>query len=303
VMGVGDFRDFPDGVHGNPSGGHPDYPYLNDQSMTADASLVQAALNALTIGDGVDTPESSTEALYRSVTGTCGDGSGGYGEACFRTASHAIIVHVTDAPFHNGPDPTNDYSRSPPVPPDAHGWTETLAALTAHDIRVAGAAISSGPPIPPLETYDSQADLTALAMATSSRGASGSVTVYQCEGGQVSTAIVDGIVDLVGSVSQDVSSRTADDPSDGLDATRFIRTITPVASSRSIDHMDATTFYGVPGGATLTFDVTFVNDFQPHQAHVQLFRAYIDVIDVATGAALDRRNVYIVVPSLDGTLT
>ena len=303
VMGVGDFRDFPDGVHGRARATNPDYAYTNRQSMTANMSLVEGALNALTIGDGIDLPEASTEALYRTVTGACADGSGGFGTPCFRTMSHPIIVHVTDAPFHDGPDPTNDYSRSPPVPVDAHGWTETLAALTTRNVEIVGAAVSSGPPIPPLEMFDSQSDLTALAMATGSRAASGSTTVYRCEGGQVSTAVVNGIVELVGSLTQDVSARSVDDTSDSVDATRFIRALSPVSATRSIDHMDATTFYGVPGGTTLRFRVEFLNDFQPAQAHAQLFRAYIDVFDAASGVTLDRRNVYILVPSIDGLLT
>jgi len=295
-MGVGDFRDFPDGVHGNPSGPDPDYPYMNRQSMTTDAALVQSALNALTIGDGIDIPEATTEALYRTVTGTCSDGSGGFGAPCFRASTHPIIVIVTDAPFHDGSDPTNDYSVTPPVPPDAHAWTDMLAALEAQHVQVVGAAI--GTTVGLFTHYLSQPDLNALAMATMSRAESGSTTVYQCDGGHVSTALVNGVLDLVGSATQDVSARTIDDPSDAVDATHFIGAITPVSSNRSIDHMDATTFYGVPGGATVTFDVAFQNAFQISQP-----RAYIEVFDVASGASLDRRNVYVVVPSSLGLLT
>jgi hypothetical protein len=35
---------------------------------------------------------------------------------------------------------------------------------------------------------------------------------------------------------------------------------------------------------------------------VQLYRAFIEVFDVATSTALDRRNVYIVIPREDGGL-
>jgi hypothetical protein len=301
-MGVGDFRDFPDGVHGSAAGTDPDYPYTNRQSMTTDVAMVQSALNALMIGDGIDLPEATTEALYRTVTGTCADASGGFGAPCFRTASHPIIVLVTDAPFHDGSDPANDYSASPPVPPDAHSWMAMLAALNAQHVQTVGVAIGTRVTVIDTE-YDSQPDENALAMATASRAESGSTTVYRCDGGQVSGAVVNGIVDLIGAATQDVSARTVDDPSDSVDATRFIGAITPVSSNRSIDHMDTTTFYGVPGGATVTFDVAFQNAFQMSQPHVQLFHAYIEVFDVASGTTVDRRNVYVVVPDSLGLLT
>jgi hypothetical protein len=269
--------------------------------MTTNVSLVQSALDALTIGDGIDLPEATTEALYRTVTGTCADASA-FGAPCFRSASHPIVVLVTDAPFHDGTDPSNDYSASPPVPPDAHSWTDMLAALNAQHVQTVGVAIGTMVSVI-ITHYDSQPDENALAMATMSRGASGSTTVYQCDRGHVSGSVVNGIVDLVGAATQDVSARTLDDTSDMVDATRFIGAITPVSSNRSIDHMDTTTFYGVPGGATVTFDVAFQNTFEMSQAHVQLFRAYIEVFDVPTGATLDRRNVYVVVPSSLGLLT
>ena len=100
---------------------------------------------------------------------------------------------------------------------------------------------------------------------------------------------------------QDVSARSLDDTSDSVDATRFIRAITPVRATRATS-FDATTFYGVAAGTTVTFDVTFENDFQQSTDRVQIFRAYIEVFDVASGTALDRRNVYIVVPAVGGVL-
>ena len=147
-----------------------------------------------------------------------------------------------------------------------------------------------------------QAHLTALAMATNSRAADGSATVYRAMMGRVSDSAVNGIVDLVGVATQDVSARSIDDTTDAVDATQFITAITPAHASRSIGSMDATTFYGVPGGTTVTFDVTFVNNSQPAQGHVQLYRAYIEVFDVASSTALDRRNVYIVIPAMGGSI-
>jgi len=66
--------------------------------------------------------------------------------------------------------------------------------------------------------------------------------------------------------------------------------------------MDATTFYGVPGGTTVTFEVEFVNDFLPHEDRVRIFRAQIEVHDLPGRTPLDTRNVYVVVPARDGSI-
>jgi hypothetical protein len=117
----------------------------------------------------------------------------------------------------------------------------------------------------------------------------------------VTTAVVDGIVDLVAAETQDVSARSIDDTSDAVDATRFIKAIRPVWAS-SATSFDDTTFYGVSGGTTVRFSIAFQNDFRPHEYHVQIYRAYIEVHDVPGMTPLDTRNVYIVVPAIGGVL-
>lgn len=294
VMGVGDFRDFPVDPYGDPG----DWAIQVRQPMTSDIPAVQSALNALAAGGGNDGPEASTEGLFVSSAGACSTGSG-FGGACFRDASHPIIVHVTDAEFHNGPSAANNYSGVS----GAHSWTETIAAMNAQNVKVVGVAIDATPPgFPPgFFPVVARPELEALATATSSRGADGALTVYTAASGNVSTSVVDGIVDLIGSATQDVSARSLDDTSDTVDATRFITAITPARATRAVS-FDATTFYGVAGGTEVTFDVTFVNDFQPEMTRVQLFRAYIEVFDAASSTGLDRRNVYIVIPAEGGVL-
>ncbi len=291
VMGVGDFRDFPIDPYGSPG----DWAIQIRQPMTSDIPRVQAALNALAAGGGNDGPEASVEGLFVSAAGACATGAG-FGGACFRDSSHPIIVHVTDAEFHNGPSGANPYSGVS----GAHSWTEMVTAMNAQNIKVVGVAIDPSPiplPIP----VPARAHLEALATATSSRSAAGALTVYTATSGTVSTSVVDGIVDLIGAARQDVSARSLDDTSDAIDATRFITAITPLRATRATS-FDMTTFYGVAGGTQVTFDVTFVNDFQPEMSRVQLFRAYIEVYDAATSTALDRRNVYIVIPAEGGVL-
>lgn len=291
-MGVGDYRDFST----SPYGGAGDYPFMLRQTMTDDTSRVQTALNALSAAGGGDGPESMLEGLHGAVTGGgCADG---FGSACFRNDSHPIIVVVTDAPTHNGPGGDANYDGTV----SARSWSETIAALNAGGVKIVGAAVDGVPfplpiPIPPA----SQADLEQLARATGSMAASGSLTVYPSPGGEVSGAVVDGIVDLVGAETQDVTSRSIDDPSDAVDATRFIKAVTPLRATRAT-RFDATTFYEVAGGTAVTFQVSFQNDFLPEEAFVQIFQAQIEIHDLPGMTRLDIRNVYIVVPAIGGTL-
>ena len=296
VMGVGDYRDYPISPYGDAG----DWSFRLRQAMTADVASVQTALNALAAGGGADGPESTAPALHEtaSAVGACGP-DGGFGAPCFRDSSHPIVVVVTDAAFHNGPDTANDYAASVGAP----SWASTLAALNARDIKIVGAAVNSAPPIPfpiPIPVA-SEADLRTLARMTSSVSAAGTETVYVAPSGTVSDAVVGGIVDLIGAETQDVSARSIDDTTDAVDATRFIRAITPVRATRAL-RFDATTFYGVAGGTAVVFDVTFVNDFQPAMTNVQIFRAEIEVFEVTSSARLDLRNVYIVVPPVGGIL-
>ncbi|MCA9607214.1 MAG: VWA domain-containing protein, partial [Myxococcales bacterium] len=296
-MGVGDYRDFPQDPYGSPG----DYPFRLGQPMTADIAAVQSAVNALSLGNGNDGPESLIEALYRASGGSCATGAG-FGEACFRDMTHPIIVVVTDAESHNGPGGANAYSGVSPTPAT---YTQATAALNAHDVKIVGGSVSIGSPIPlpiPIPGVSgARPHLESLCTDTSSRAVGGALTVYDSPGGSVSTSVVDGILDLVSSSEQDVTARAIDDTTDSVDATRFIKAIRPVRATRATT-FDDTTFYGVGGGTTVTFEVRFENDFLPQEAFVQIFQAFIEVVDVATGTALDRRNVYIVVPAVGGVL-
>jgi hypothetical protein len=285
LMGVGDYRDFPTGGYGDAG----DWTFQLRQAMTVDVGAVQLALDGLAAAGGGDTPEAMLEGLFTSVTGDCGVDA--FGAPCFRTGSHPIIVVVTDAPTHNGPGGEYDYDATV----TARTWTETIDALGARSVKIVGAAVRLFGLAP------ARADLEALAGATGSYSADGALTVYVAPTGNVSDAVVSGIVDLVGAETQDVTSRKIDDPSDAVDATLFIKAIRPIRASRATS-FDDTTFYGVAGGTTITFEITFQNDFLPEQAYVQIFKAQIEIHNLPDMTPLDLRNVYIVVPAEGGLL-
>ncbi|MBI5489232.1 MAG: VWA domain-containing protein [Deltaproteobacteria bacterium] len=287
VMGVGDFRDFPV----DPWGQAGDWTFTLRQTVTNDIGAVQSALDGLRVGGGGDTPEAQMEGLYDSSGGSCSTGSG-FGAACFREDSHPIIVVVTDAPAHNGSDSINNYDGSV----TARSWSETMATLNSHEVKILGAAVKIG-----IFPAEGRPDMEAAARATGSFNRAGDPTVYPATGGQVSDVVVGGIVDLVGAETQDVSARSLDEPADAVDATQFIKELHPVWASDATS-FDDTTFYGVSGGTTVVFRIVFQNDFRPHETHVQIYLAYIEVFDTVGGTTLDRRNVYIVIPAEDGFL-
>jgi hypothetical protein len=276
-----------------PFGDVGDWTFQLRQRITNDTAAVQTALNGLRVGGGNDGPEAQLEGLFQTVDGgDCGAG-GGFGAACFREDSHPIIVVVTDAPAHNDGVAANAYDSTV----SAHTWSETMAALNAHNVKILGAAVKVMAIIP----SEAQADLTQAARDTSSFNRAGDPTVYPAVGGAVSDVVVGGIVDLVAAERQDVGARSIDDPSDAVDATLFIKEIRPVWASDAT-RFDDVAFYGVSGGTTVRFSIHFENDFRPAEEHVQIYRAQIEVHDLATMTPLDVRNVYIVVPGEGGFL-
>jgi len=278
-MGVGQYRDFPT----SPFGSSGDFPFRLQTPLTDSVPNVQSALDGLSAGGGADGPESMVEALYQTAAGGCSTGAG-RGEACFRTEATPMVVVVTDAQTHNGPGGANPYSFS------SRSWFDAVSSLNGIGAKVLGAEVRGG------------THLQTLAEETGSYKLDGSPAVYSAAGGSVDTAVAEGIIDLSGGIPQDVTRRMIDDPSDAVDATGFIESVVPVRASRGMVTMDDTTFFGVPGGTTVTFGATFRNDFVEHGDRVQLFRAFIEVLDTPAMTVLDTRTVYIVVPAEDGSV-
>lgn len=129
-IGVASFSDFPS------YGASYDYAFSLDQALTSSMEGVIAAINALPILYGGDSPESQLEALFQVAQPDTG----------WRSGSLPIIFLATDAGFHDS-DEEADY-------PGA-GYTETLSVLTSKGIRVFG-----------LQSGGTVADVTEIASAT-----------------------------------------------------------------------------------------------------------------------------------------
>jgi len=125
-FGVGTYEDFPFNPWGATAADFlgPDSAYTRELAITGDATDITNAITGLTLGNGVDTPESGYEGLYQALTGAGRDlpnpdGSAPDGDtldtgeiapgldAGFRTDSSKVIMLIGDASFHDpGDGPT-----------------------------------------------------------------------------------------------------------------------------------------------------------------------------------------------------
>lgn len=114
AFGVSRFEDFPVDPYGVSGAG--DVPYKLEQRVTTDAAQAQAGVNALTIRNGGDIPESGNEALFQIATGAGLGGflapfnpgagfdvnrNGIFGGVGFREGALPIVIQVTDALAHS----------------------------------------------------------------------------------------------------------------------------------------------------------------------------------------------------------
>lgn len=113
-FGVGYFDDYPR----SPYGTSIDRVFGHIRDIDASLPGAQAAVNSLAIHNGNDGPESNVQALWAVATGgglssylpaRTGCAAGRWGYPCFRDGTIPIVVHITDAPFHNGPDDAYPY--------------------------------------------------------------------------------------------------------------------------------------------------------------------------------------------------
>lgn len=304
AMGVGHFEDLPVSPYGTGSF----HAYENLQSITTDTAKVQQAVSTLAtccVPDGSTMPESQVVALHATVTGkglggfyadapSCAAGHFGY--PCFRPQALPVIVLVTDAMFHNGPNGANAYDFSVSPPPPTYG--AMLTELKARGAKVVG--VFSGVAGEDAHTVKVVTDTGAVDLG-------GQPLVFSIDpsGSGLGQSVVTAIKNLAGNVARDVDTtrREAPDVDDGIDAANFIKAIMPKSAQPAdgFASKDSTTFYTVVPGTQLLFEVDFHNDFVQPEPVDRAYQALIEVRGDKT-VLLDSRRVLVIVPRQDSSI-
>lgn len=285
-----------------PFGGAGDEPYELLQGSTGDVAALQQAAERMYARGGGDEPESATEALYQVATNAGLEGfiepaacpEGTIGGACVRPDAVPIVILFTDAPFQNGPSLPNTYAMVRPRP---HDYPETVAALNAGGFRVVGMWVASGP-----MGSATRDDLEAVARDTGAVDVEGAPIVLDLGSGArpLVSRVIDAIGVLVEETLIDVDAIAEDVPGDAVDATRFVRSITPL---RAVPADGATIvgdrFVDVTPGTRVVFRIVTQNRFLRPTAETQRFGLRVTLRE--DGVTPLRSRVFeVVVPGDDG---
>ncbi len=298
-LAVATYADFPVDPYGDPT----DVPFSLRLPMTDDLSSVQAAVNAIELKNGRDEPESQTEALYQIATGegylpyveaSFGCPHAGFGYPCFRLDALPVVLHFTDAPMHNGPNPAHDYTDR--LLGGAHGYGATIDQLTSHGIRVIGFDSGEGA---------GSDDLRAVARATGALDVDRRPLVYDIgnRGQNLGTGVIEAMQQFAQGVVLDIDADVADpDPDDAIDVTRFVEGLVPVRAEpmdgvESID-VEAGVFRRVRAGTRVIFQLRLRNGVVV--PGTEPLRLRLEVIFRGDGTPLATQIVEVVIPAADG---
>jgi len=310
-FGVGHFNDFPT----RPYGDIMDMPYWHNVDITDSIASVQSTIDSYpdssAWGSGYDTPESNIIAMYLTASGN-GLNAGGanippkvcpgiadepgtrIGYPCFRPMALPILVHITDAPWHNGPAPVQYAYDFTTV-----GYTDAVNAMNNIGARHVGVFV---------DNYGTEglAHMEQVCRDTGTVDELGQPLVSVSDDGSVSENVVSMIETLASSTPQDVNAIKEDQPDDpgppplDFDACQFIIDITPKNAYPPTGYdpptWDDEYFYNVIPGTQVVFDVTFYNEVVPAAESAQVFKAWIVVMGNNV-TRLDERLVIIIVPT------
>ncbi|MEC7520409.1 MAG: hypothetical protein VYE22_11115 [Myxococcota bacterium] len=300
ALGVGSFADFPEGRCGQDG----DLPFVLSLPVTQDLNQVQAAVDGLTLSNGLDRPESQVEALYQVATGegigryvppSFGCPTGGSGYPCFRAGALPVVLLFTDAPFHAGPGGTNAYTCV--VDPPPHNYEEARDALNRLSVRVIGLYSGDGM---------GRGDITQIVEDTEAVDESGAPLVFDIGGRaeRLSTSVVSAVRTLADVIEFDVDTQLFDpDPTDGVDPRDFVEALVPVRADpmdriEGIDEATGT-FLGVRAGTRIFYELRIRGDAVVPGPEPQRFLLEI-VFRGDRRTRLATRFVEIVIPGADG---
>lgn len=287
--GTGEFKDECD---------EDTFPLRNRANLTGDATAVESALRGMS-SDGGCGYSAFMEGLYWLAVGgsetwtasgsgcgsghtlpvnACGPGQWGY--PCFRNDAFPFVVIITDV------ETRCDmclYDYDCVFSPLVHIYAEVVGALVGRGVKIVG--INSGGFGP---GADAGPDLRMLAWDTGSVDASGVEVVYDIpsDGTGLETAVTEGIEKLSFERFIDVGTAAVEFPfiDDGIDATNFIKRLTPTgfvlpSPDTPPPTFDADGFYGVTPGTILSYEVELSNDFVPEGDRPQVFLVELRAAD------------------------
>lgn len=278
-------------------------PYELRAPITRDVLTVESALERVPSWGNFDDPEAQVEGLYQVATGeglgrwiepALGCPMGGIGGVCFRLDSLPVVVLITDAPMHDGPDGADPYRGIDPPP---HDFDQTVAALRALGVRVLGlGARDVGRP-------SALPHLREMARATDTVDDRGQPMVFDigAEGDRVDNGIVQAVQRLALGLPLDVDAVVEDAPGDTVDAATLVVDIRPVSADPpgGVDGIDGSRFVGVLAGTRVTFEV--VVDPSPLLPVDSTRRVPARIIFRAFGRSrVGLEDVVLVIPGPDG---
>ncbi|MFN9814021.1 MAG: thrombospondin type 3 repeat-containing protein [Deltaproteobacteria bacterium] len=282
--------------------------YVDSSGGGCDASLRSAVAAAWPAGSGGDAcgPIRNMDPVRDCGMGP--DDALAYGWACFQEGRVPIMVLFSDAPWHNGPNMSDDgiapggnfYAGSTP---DAPTWPDLVNAMTERGAYFVGIDVSSWGD----NTYNNSLELARL---TGTVDGSGAPIAFNGSPSTIAANVIDAIQRIAGTTRQDITTRVDPDTTETRiaapnDTASFIDGVTPLRgvpdAPTGFERFDATTFYDVAPSTRVYFRVDFNNDFQLGSDVAQVFRATITVVGRA-GSEVDSRMVFIVVPAAGGEL-
>ena len=236
---------------------------------------------------------------------------GTVGHACFRKKAMPIYIMITDEEREDcDPDgvqvDAECYWFSGSGFMNGHTFAEAIAVMggigakfiginTWHDKTADGEANSG---------IDPQLDMEMLAEQTGSLNKNGEPFIYHTStptGEGMPEQIAQAIKDLITFIDMDVTTgKMSDQECDGISAAEFVKSSTTVAADPTdgVSGKDATTFFSVKQGTTVTFDVRFFNDFCKNTLpEPVVYDALVTVL--GNGSYLSNRLVKVIVPAAD----
>lgn len=270
---------------------------LMRQVITTNPTTIDNAIQGLPAATGGDEPHS--EALYQAAIGdgnakghfpapNCTGKEGNKGGGCYRDKALPIFLMLTDETF-------DDLDL-------IHSRAQAITAMNSDWLKAKFIGVATG-------TSSPNNDFKAVSQGTGSLDTSGNPFNYQIptDASNLDTHIIAAVTALANNIQMEITTTKSkvelpESFDDLVDSTNFIKSVkpksinsVPVVSCPELNKCDDSKFNKVKAGIEVTFDIDFHNDFyEPATTEVTAFRAKINVL--GEGAALDSREVYIIVP-------